>query len=537
MGCTDAGGRPAFSLSARQSLRFPINADIETLDPALAARSGDLDLDLNLFNGLVRLDDGSLQPLPDIAESLPEVSADGQTLTFVLRRGVRFSNGDPVTSSDFVFSWSRGVALRGSYASMFEPIAGYQATLSSGSAMLSGLDTPDDRTLVVHLSRPAGFLIARLGLPAAAVVDRRVIGTASDPFGRGVRRGKDWASQPSTLIGTGAFRLVGRVPGKELDFEPVAGWWGSPKPSLRQVRLDVVSDATAALAGYSSGQFDLVGYAGDAGLSSGQLVHVSRDLAAETRTTAARTSSWVGFNYERGPFAGGSDAASKLRTAFSLAVDRHSVLDGACGGRGDCIPATGGLVPAGLPGYLGQGTDPLAGLDPARARDLLKAADPDGSLTGRLTYAFEDSDVGRAIARALQDGWQKNLGLQVGLQPIRTGFAERRAGKEFTLFSQGWTARFPDPEELFDGYFIGGATQSVGFDDSQIDSLAGRANARVGNQSLRLYLQVTRRLADDAAYVPLYYQAGTLTVKPYVAGAGGNSLFDHRWSAIQILQH
>jgi ABC-type transport system substrate-binding protein len=99
---TNQGGQ----LAADQTLRMPLNNDIGTFDPAQVSAAVDIDFTQNIFNGLLKLDK-DLKVVPDIATALPDVSSDGLTYTFHLKKNVKFSNGDPVTAKDFVYSWNR----------------------------------------------------------------------------------------------------------------------------------------------------------------------------------------------------------------------------------------------------------------------------------------------------------------------------------------------------------------------------------------------------------------------------------------------
>src|SRR5713226_10517126 len=113
------GNNPTTStnLAADQTLKFPILDDFGTLDPAIADAETDQEIQQNMFNGVVKFDN-NLNVVPDIASKMPVVSADGLTYTFTLRQDVTFSNGDKVTSKDFLYSWNRAAALQiSSYSS------------------------------------------------------------------------------------------------------------------------------------------------------------------------------------------------------------------------------------------------------------------------------------------------------------------------------------------------------------------------------------------------------------------------------------
>ena len=563
-GCRHAGDqgddRPLRqSLAADQTLRFALADDVGSLDPAETYASADLQVTQNLFDGLVRYDD-NLDIVPDLAESLPTVSPDQMTYTFRLRAGATFSSGDTVTSRDVLYSWNRAAAEQGPYAATLSAVAGFDRlsmqppapdrleqllARNDPSVRLSGLTAPDAATVVVRLARPAGWFLSALALPGAAgmVVDQRAVQT--DPAG--------WWTRPDTLIGTGPYRLSGRTPGRSLEFEAVPDWWGTLRPTVQRLRLDVVPDATAREAAYERGEYDLNGFGGASILSPRDLrrIRATPDLAAQLVTRPGTGSVWVSFNLVHdsvrqagGPFLLAlGQPARDLRLAFALAVDKRRLAAAACAGL-LCMPATGGLIPKGLAGYGGDDSDPLAAFDPARARTLLQDADPDGSRTSGLTFVYDaESPLYRALAESLRDQWSTNLGVHVHLQPEAHDQLVRdsRSGK-LVLDRAGWQADYDHPEDWYDNLFgrAAGCPDSncgSGYDSARFDQVDAQAAAKALPDALLLYRQLGQMLSADAAYIPLVYSTRTYLIKPYVRGAGANNLLEHPWAEYHIVQH
>src|SRR5579864_4958365 len=108
-GTTTLSNTGSQQLATDQTLRFPSDSDIGSLDPALIQAETDVELYQNLFDGLLKFDD-RLNIVPDLATGMPEISSDQMTYTFHLRPEARFWNGDPVTAQDFIYSFSRAAA-------------------------------------------------------------------------------------------------------------------------------------------------------------------------------------------------------------------------------------------------------------------------------------------------------------------------------------------------------------------------------------------------------------------------------------------
>ncbi|MGH7764604.1 MAG: peptide ABC transporter substrate-binding protein, partial [Candidatus Dormibacteraceae bacterium] len=249
--CTQGSNPPPPEVLARdQTLSFPIAQDVADFDPALISAASDVDVLRNVFSGLYRYDQ-QLHEVPDLATGPPAISPDGLNYTFHVRQNARFSNGDPITADDFIYSWNRAAARQGDYAGLFNVVAGYQDVVSGGASGMSGLSKVDDYTLAVTLVKPAGYFLAEVALWPLWVVDQKVISAAGEDA---------WFTKPETLIGSGPFKMTARTAGQSMDFAPVSGWYGGPTGALTRVHVEVVADNTAQVTQYESGVFSLIGY-------------------------------------------------------------------------------------------------------------------------------------------------------------------------------------------------------------------------------------------------------------------------------------
>ena len=156
-GGSGAAARAAQTLAANQLFRFPMVDDIRRSTRATSRPPSTSRFVQNTFGGLYRFND-QLKEVPYIATGMPDISSDGLTYTFHMRHDVKFSNGDPVTSADILYSWSRAARLNDSYDIVFQPVVGYGVARSGTptATTLSGLCAPDPYTVVAKLrTRPA----------------------------------------------------------------------------------------------------------------------------------------------------------------------------------------------------------------------------------------------------------------------------------------------------------------------------------------------------------------------------------------------
>ncbi|MHB8571398.1 MAG: peptide ABC transporter substrate-binding protein [Candidatus Dormibacteria bacterium] len=528
-------GGNSSGLAADQTLRFPIDGDIGTLDPATLSAETDAELAINLFDGLLKFDD-NLTPVPDIASKLPDVSADGLTLTYSLRSDAKFSNGDPITAQDFIFAWSRAVKEgQNAYGSFFAPVAGYDSMTAPNSkeTTLSGLSAPDDHTLVVKLSQKAGYFVTFTAFISTAVVDKKVVNQDD----------ANWWAKPATMVGSGPFKMSARTDKQSIDFASVDGWWGSPTPTLKKIHIDVIPDMASGIAKYDQGGYDLVGYGGmSSDLPPDEVLRIKADpvkgkelaLVPKVRTI------WVEWNFGKAPFSGLTGAGKELRLAMTLSIDRTQLVDVVCAHGILCSSADGGVITKGLKGYLGDASDPLARFDPTAAKQHLKTGDPDGSKTANLTYYYDpNKPIYQLSAQNLQAQWLQNLGINVKLQQVdHASFIQQSSSHAYILFRAGWQADFDHPSDWFDNLFVkGGGSNTGNFDDPAIDTLIKKADTEDLSTALADYQAAGKMLEDDAAYGPLLYTRGSFLFKPYLHHAGSNNFQDYYWDEMSIGSH
>ena len=532
--CTPAGGgggtpKP-LQLAQDQTLSFPIAQDVADFDPAMISNPTDVQILRNVFSGLYKTD-AHLQVVPDVAMGLPMISSDQLTYTFHLRHNAQFSNGDPITAADFVYSWNRAAAKQGDYAGVFNLIAGYQDVASGKSAQMSGLVKYDDYTFSATLTKKAGYFLNELTLWPYWLVDQKVVSAGGEDA---------WSTSPDTLIGSGPFRLSARVPGQSLDFTPVTQWYGGPTGALAHVHVEVMSDAATQVAQYESGVFSLIGY-GRQPVAPAAATRYATDpkLKSQLAQAPLGLTYWVGFNLKTGPFAG-IDAGEAGRHAFSEAIDRNALVTAVCNSKTTCTGATGGLVSKGLQGYLGDGADTNVKFNATAAKSEYQAWDPTGAKVKGLNYTYDTDPFNRAVCANLTSQWKKNLGVDIGCVDIdrKTFFDQRNLSCAYPLFRQSWAADYDHPQNWFDYLFVSGAASSGScYSNPSLDQIVASGDEQRLNDALSRYRTAGVLLVNESAFAPLLYGVQDYLIHPYVKGAGGNALDDSSWTQIYILAH
>jgi ABC-type oligopeptide transport system substrate-binding subunit len=507
--------------AADQVLRLAASEEVRTLDPALIEDRAVVALAQNVFNGLTRFHEKTLLPEPDIAESW-KVSENGSVYTFTLRQDVSFSNGDPVTAKDFKYSWERALdpQRHAPYAFLFDAIKGaleIEHDLTGKVRDLAGVKALDDHTLQVTLVQPGNYFLTQTALWVFSVVDVKVAG--ANP---------KWAEPPGQVVGTGPFS-VAEWTKEKLTLRAVPGWWGSPKPRLRQVIVDVIKDSAMQVQRYEAQALDAV-----QSLSLGDLTRIRRDAreARELQVVTTGRTSWVGFNFTRPPFS----TSKKLRRAMCESIDKELLAKQVLGEKMLGVPASAFIPPA-VPGHLGALPDPFP-LN-RNARSLLAEADPDGSLTRDLTFWTSDTPLNRRLAENLAVQWNRNLGIVVKLGFAPTAeFVRKRRNHEYTLFRGSWGADYPHPQGWLQPV---AQTQqewnAEGYSNPDLDrALQEAIRTQKPEDAARRYQAVEKMYLQDLAACELFWSTEQYLIKPTVRGYGGNALLPFKWYNVAIFR-
>jgi len=466
-----------------------------TLDPALVTDAYSAEYVVEIFSGLVTLDE-ELNVVPDIAERW-EISPDGRVYTFYLRPDVRFHDGKSVTALDFKYSLERACdpALRSTVASAYlNDIVGAQAVIQGEAREMEGVRALEDHILEISIDAPKAYFLAKLTYSTAFVVDR-------DDVEAG---GAQWDQSPN---GTGPFKLAERDRGK-IVLERNDHFYGGP-PSLE--RVEFILSGGDPMSMYEDDQLDVV----EVGIGDiERVLDPSNPLHAELSIVPQLNVQYLGLNTSQEPF---DDV--KVRQAFACAVDREKLASLVL--KDTVIPAAG-ILPPGLPGH----SEGLQGVvfDPMRAKELLAesrygSADALPSIT--LHIGGESGILPRTI-EAILAMYEENLGVSLSVEGVAwpTFLKDIRAGK-CQMFSLGWMGDYPDPQNFLDVLFHSQSESNhARYQNAQVDDLLERARIELDHGvRMALYRQAEEIILAEAPWVPLWHGKEYLLVKPRVRGA------------------
>ena len=483
-----------------------------------------------IYEGLVRFDPKDLSVQPCLAERW-EVSEDGLVYTFFLRKGVRFHDapcfedgkGREVTAEDVRYCFAELCTARPDNQLFWlfqDHVEGanahYQSTLQGkpDRAGPSGIKALGPYELEIRLVHPVPTFLQVMAHPGCWIFPKEL----DDKYP---------GEQQDRAVGTGPFAQHLYRPGDVIVLERSPHYWGRDEhgnelPFLDAVRYTFSGDKQRELAEFRKGNLAVV-FEIPGGMEE---LSDSVDLGSGTarfrvNAASALSTQFYGFNALRPPF---SD--KRVRTAFTLAVDRSFLVDSVLNGLG--VPAEGAFVAPGLNGYP---YDEVQGLpyDPDRARALLEEAGfPGGSDFPNLTLQLSNNNVAHVrVAAAVQEMLMRELNVRIStsMLPADQHF-DRVERNKAEFWREGWLADFPDPENflaLFLGRNAAADTSepsylnTTRYRDPVYDSLFVAATmARDEQERMRLLAEADQHMLDDAVVLPLYHDRTVRLIQPWV---------------------
>lgn len=510
---------PAEQGRLTQTLLVGNGAEPQDLDPQVCVAYNDYNVLIALFEGLTCIDERTSRAVPGVAESW-EASPDGLAYTFHLRPDARWSNGDPVTAGDFVFSFRRilSPALASEYAYLLYPIRNAEAFNAGRLADFSrvGVRALGSRTLLVELERPCPYLPVLAAHQAWFPVHRATL----ERFGAVARRGTAW-TRPGNLVGDGPFVLKEWTPDARIVVARNPRYWNAARNALREVVFFPTEDIAVDEANFRAGQehltFDLL---------PDRIAYYRRREPRLLRVDPLSQTYFLRFNVTRRPL---DDV--RVRRALAWAIDRaalaRDVLDGSR------RPAFS-LVPPDTGGYTSSASMPD---DPAAARRLLATAGyPGGRGFPRLgVLAFPDA-INTRVLEAVQQMWRRELGIDVSLvdEDFRV-YVDSQRTLAYSIALSRWFADYDDPSTYLDLFRSGCGNNWTGWGDPGYDALNEKADRTMDAAGRRALLRKAEaRLLDQAPIAPLFYGARTYLIRPYVEGWVPSLLGIHRYQFVRL---
>jgi oligopeptide transport system substrate-binding protein len=473
----------------------------------------------SLFEGLVTYAGDGKTLMPGVAERW-EVTPDGLTYTFHLRGNARWSNGQPMTSRDFLDSFMRVLdpQVACENAGYLFPVQGARDFLEGRSTdpATVGFRAPDPRTFVVLLSHPAPYILALL----ARDPFYPVFMPSLDANGGRRQRGGPW-TRPGALIGNGPFTLNEWRPNAYVSVLRNPQFWDAGRIRIREVRFYPTDDEDAEERAFRAGQLHVT-----ARTPKTKVPAYDAAGGGELHLMPLLRTNYVTFNVGRAPF-----TDSRVRRAFSLAIDRERLVHAALGRLGTPAyslvrPGTGGYTPARVFGF-----------DPQEARKVLAAAGyPGGNGFPQVEFTLNgNTGVTVAVGEVLEAMWAQNLGVRVTVAPVEFKvYLSTLREKQFQVILDSW-AYIPDAHDMLELAAGGDPNNDSGSASASYDK-AMAASERTADASVRrsAFDSAETINAREVFYSPIYFTNQGVLLHPSVRGWKDNGLDVVDWRELYL---
>ena len=483
----------------------------DQLDPQKSSFSNEIAVLILNYEGLTRFDK-DLKTVPGAAEKW-ESNKDGTEWTFMLRDGLKYSDGSPLTSKDFAEAIYHSLDPHnpGDYQQTFFMIKGAEdiinTVIPTDEGKLTdlkgklGIATPDDKTIKFTLTQPTPYFPTIAGIWVAYPTKKASFESS-----------ETWWEDATKQIGNGPFQITKIDKATNLmEFKANENYWGG-KPKIAGVRYQYIEDLAVALQAYKNGEVDVM--TPDA--NDVPTIQADAVLGKEFKSYAgACTLGWE-FNLLRPPF----DNA-KVREAFAYAFDREAFIRDALK---NTNVKTLTWIPPGYPGY--DANETRFDLDLAKAKQALTDAGyPDGKGLPeiKLTYS-SNNPANQQRAEYLVQMYKNNLGIDLTLDPVEstTLTAMRKDPKTFPqLVRGGWCADYPDQQDWLSIFWHSRTefAKNISYKDPEADKLMDAADVELDPvKRADLYQQAQVKIIGGLPMIIYGNSKNQFLIKPWVKG-------------------
>lgn len=458
----------AFATEAAEATTYPQGGEINiatvsctgSLDPAGVAIDMWTEYAKLCTDGLLSYDsEGNI--VYETAESY-EVSDDGLTYTFHLREDAKWSDGSDVTANDFINTIMRALDPENGgaiYANMLYDIQGAEE-YHNGEATAEDVKViaVDDKTLEFDLDSPCAYFLKMMSVPVF-YPSKEGLATNDDA---------EWYKDPAKSLGNGAFCMESYTDGVGYTVVKNEYYWQKDKVNLDRINVSFITDTTALLAGYQTGEMDVV---------TGLPDYVADDYTEEDGLFiwTMLTSKYILPNLSVEPLDN-----ELVREAIALALNREEL----CAAIGNDYRPSVNFVAEYMTSLTGEGyfkddVDPLFTEDETRAQELLaEAGYPDGEGFPTLTYKYPNSEKDSLLAQGIQAQLKSVLNIDIELVGEEDGvWSTDREEGNYDLIRTSWTADFNDPINFLSLYLSGSSSNYNGVADEAFDEAIANSNA------------------------------------------------------------
>lgn len=482
-------------LADKQVFRIGNGAEPKEMDPATATGAPEGKILDSIFEGLVTLDPFTMEPIPGMAESW-NISKDGKTYTFKIRKDAKWSDGKALDANDFVWSWTRTLApaTASEYAYQLFYLRHGEA-YNQGKIKDSkqiGVMAKDSHTLVVTLNNPTPFFLRLCAFRTLYPTPRHIVEKFPD---------KEWTKE-GKIVSNGPFKLVEWKINRHIKVIPNEHYWDKSVVKIKEALFMPIEQIDTEEKTFFNGELDAT-----TTVPAIKIPTYKKQIKENPNKYHAYQSHpnlgvyFYRFNVKKKPV-----DDPRVRRALSLTIDRKLIVERIT--QGGQI-ATNTFTPANTGGYTATGNLPLSVTPEAisEAKKLLADAGyPEGKGMPPIEILYNTNEDHKKVAVAIQQMWKKNLGIEVGLfnQEWKVYLDSQKNGN-YTVSRAGWIGDYPDPNTFLDMWLTNGGNNNTNWSNQQYDQLIKAANETT-DTALRFkkFADAEKILLQELPIMPIY---------------------------------
>lgn len=492
---------PGVQLSPKQELVRGNGAEVESLDPHKATGHPDSIIIHDLWEGLVNFGPKG-EIVPGVAHSWQ--SSDQKTWIFSLRPEAKWSNGDPVTAQDFVYSWRRladpnTASPYSSYLNDIQLKNSIEVLKGLQPVETLGIQTLDAQTLQITLSQPLSYLIKMLAHTTVKPVHRVTI----------EKYGDQW-TQPGNQVGNGAYKMQEWVVNEQITLIRNTQYWDNSRTVINQVKYLPIADQHE-IARYRSGELNII----YGTVPPALFQQLKQECPKELHKNPALSTYYYALNTREPPFNN-----IKVRRAVALALDKTALVEKV---KGQWDTAAYSFTPPAIGGGVLKRPESATWTQKKRiqaAKTLLQEAGYNNKNPLKFSILYNSSELNQQLAVAASLFWKQALGAEVTLESQEwKSYLENQRSGHFQMSRAGWIADYNEASAFLNILLPGSSNNHSGYDSPQFAQWMKQALV-ASNETQRqaCYQQAEAQLAIDMPIVPIYHYVDARLIKPYVQG-------------------
>jgi oligopeptide transport system substrate-binding protein len=501
-----------------KELFIGLGTEPASLDPHITTGLTEYSVMSALLEGLTTLNAKTMAVQPGVAQAW-EISEDGLSYTFHLDHNSRWSNGEPVTSEHFLFSFERILtpSLGAPYAYMLYPMRGAEAFNKGKLTDFSnvGVSAPDQSTLVIELETPTPYFLSLLAHNTWWPVHPDTIlqyGSMTDRISKWTKAGN--------FIGNGPFQLASWKLNHEI--------YATRNPYYRNVE-DVSLNGIHFLPIEPQAE-ERAFRKGHLHISSTVPIH-RLDWYRKHQSDSLRFDTTLGVYYYMLNTANGPLADVRVRKALAYCINREQITEHIL--RAGQLPAYH-FTPPNTGGYNAEARLPY---DPELARKLLaEAGFPEGKGFPKFELLYNTSESHRTLAVAIQQMWKSELGIEIELhnQEWKAYLSTREAG-EFDILRASWFGDYDDPNTFLSLGETENGNNHTNWSSAEYDRLIQKAaHTQAPEARKAIFQKAEALLLEEMPVIPLYFYVTSRLIAPSVQGWYPSLLDNHPYQAISL---